>query len=229
MRLLIVEDNARLGQYLRAALAARGFVVDLVQTAGDAEAALAGVGYNAMILDLGLPDEDGVSLLKKLRQQQDMRPVIILTARDSIKDLVGGLNEGADDYLCKPFDLEELIARLRALLRRPGQRQSVIITEGDIRFDTVNRELRVHDQTVWLSRREIDAFELLLQRSGRVVSKDALQEVLYAFGSETASNAVEVLVHRLRKRLLEAGAADATIHTIRGVGYMLTIKAGKAH
>jgi DNA-binding response OmpR family regulator len=222
MRLLLVEDNLRLGAYARAALNAGGFTVDLVHTAGDAEAALSGVSYNAIILDLGLPDADGLSILRRMRQQQDMRPVIILTARDTTRDLVNGLNEGADDYLSKPFDLEELIARIRALLRRPSQGHGVIIMEGDIGFDTVNREVRVHGALLKLSRREIDAFELLLQRSGRVVSKTALQDLLYAFGSEIASNAVEVLVHRLRKRLIDA-RADTTIHTIRGVGYMLTV------
>ncbi|MGO9173644.1 MAG: response regulator [Rhodomicrobium sp.] len=226
MRLLIAEDNVRLGSYIRAALSERGFTADLVETAADAEAALFGVDYVALILDLGLPDADGMTVLKKMRQNLDMRPVLILTARDSTEMLVNGLNGGADDYLCKPFEIDELVARLRALLRRPGLRKSVIITEGNIRLDTAEREVRIDEKIVEVPRREFYALELLMRRSGSVVSKKSMEDVLYSFGEEIASNAVEVLVHRLRKRLLDSGA-DAVIHTIRGVGYMLAAEARK--
>ncbi len=226
MRLLIAEDNVRLGSYIRDALSQRGFTADLVETAGDAEAALFGVDYVALILDLGLPDADGMTVLKKMRQNQDMRPVLILTARDSTEMLVNGLNGGADDYLCKPFEIDELVARVRALLRRPGLRKSVIITEGNVRLDTAEREVRVDDKIVEIPRREFYGLELLMRRSGSVVSKKSMEDVLYSFGEEIASNAVEVLVHRLRKRLLDSGA-DAVIHTIRGVGYMLAAEARK--
>jgi DNA-binding response OmpR family regulator len=219
MRLLLAEDNTRLGPYLRTALIDRGFTVDLVQTAGDAEAALFGVQYKALILDLGLPDADGLSLLTTMRQQHDMRPVLILTARDSKQMLVDCLNSGADDYLCKPFDLEELIARIRALLRRPGPSKNAVIAESNISLDTIEREVRVQGAVLQIPRRELDALELLLRRSGRVVSKTAMEDMLYAFGDEISSNAVEVLIHRLRKRLQDGGA-EAAIHTIRGVGYM---------
>ncbi len=224
MRLLVAEDNARLGQYLRTALSERGFTVDLVETAGDAEAALFGVDYKALILDLGLPDADGMTLLKSMRQKSDMRPVLILTARDSTKMLVDSLNSGADDYLCKPFEMDELVARLRALLRRPGQRQSVALTEANVTLDTVEREVRIGGKVVAAPRRELDALELLLRRTGSVVSKTTMESMLYSFGEEIASNAVEVVIHRLRKRLLDANAAVA-IHTIRGVGYMLLAEA----
>jgi DNA-binding response OmpR family regulator len=226
MRLLVAEDNPRLGPYLRTALRGRGFTVDLVETAGDAEAALFGVSYRALILDLGLPDADGLSLLKTMRRQNDMRPVLVLTARDSTQMLVDCLNSGADDYLCKPFEMEELVARIHALLRRLGPGKSPVIAESNIHLDTIEREVRVQGKLLKIPRRETDALELLLRRSGRVVSKTTMEDMLYAFGDETASNAVEVLIHRLRKRLLDAGA-DALIHTIRGVGYMLTTEARK--
>jgi DNA-binding response OmpR family regulator len=226
MRLLVAEDNPRLGPYLRTALSDRGFTVDLVDTAGDAEAALFGVSYRALILDLGLPDADGMSLLKTMREQNDMRPVLILTARDNTQMLVNCLNSGADDYLCKPFELDELVARIRALLRRPGPGESRIIIESNIHLDTIEREVRVQGKVLKIPRRETDALELLLRRTGRVVSKTTMEDMLYAFGDETASNAVEVLIHRLRKRLLDAGA-EPLIHTIRGVGYMLAVEARK--
>ena len=227
MRLLVAEDNERLGDYLRTALSDRGFTVDLVGTAGDAEAALFSIDYAALILDLGLPDADGMSLLKTMRKNNDMRPVLILTARDSTRMLVDSLNSGADDYLCKPFDTDELVARLRALLRRPGERKSVIMTEANVLLDTVEREVRVGGKVVEVPRREFYALELLLRRTGSVIAKSSLENKLYAFGEEIASNAIEVLIHRLRKRLADAGA-DVAIHTIRGVGYMLLAEA-KTH
>lgn len=227
MRLLIAEDNARLGGYVRAALTERGFTADLVGTAGDAEVALASIGYEALILDLGLPDADGMTLLKKMRQNQDMRPVLILTARDSTEMLVNGLNGGADDYLCKPFEMDELEARIRALLRRPGSRKSVVITEANLQIDTAEREVRVNGTIVEVPRREYYALELLMRRAGSVVSKKSMEDLLYSFGEEIASNAVEVLIHRLRKRLLDSGAR-AVIHTIRGVGYMLAAEPVKS-
>ena len=224
MRLLIAEDNERLGGYLQAALTQRGFTADLVANAGDAEAALFTIDYDALILDLGLPDADGLNLLKQMRRNQDMRPVLILTARDSTEMLVSGLNSGADDYVTKPFEIEELAARIRALLRRPGQRQSVIIAEANIQLNTAEREVRVNGQIVEVPRREYYALELLMRRTGSVVSKKSMEDVLYSFGEEIASNAVEVLIHRLRKRLLDSGA-EPVIHTIRGVGYMLAAEA----
>ena len=224
MRLLIAEDNTRLGDYLRTALSDRGFTVDLVGTAGDAEAALFSINYAALILDLGLPDADGMSVLKAMRKNNDMRPVLILTARESTRMLVDSLNSGADDYLCKPFDTDELVARIRALLRRPGVRKSVVMTEANLLLDTVEREVRVGGKVVEIPRREFYALELLLRRTGSVVSKSTMESMLYAFGEEIASNAIEVLVHRLRKRLADA-RADVAIHTIRGVGYMLVAEA----
>ena len=205
MRLLVAEDNERLGGYLRTALSDRGFTVDLVETAGDAEAALFSIDYKALILDLGLPDADGMSLLKAMRKNSDMRPVLILTARDSTQMLVDSLNSGADDYLCKPFEMDELVARIRALLRRPGERKSVTISEANLLLDTVEREVRIDGKIVEVPRREFYALELLLRRTGSVVSKSTMESMLYAFGEEVASNAIEVLIHRLRRRIADAG------------------------
>jgi DNA-binding response OmpR family regulator len=221
MRLLLAEDNPRLGQNLRTILHDRGFTVDWVKSAGDAEAALFGVDYKILILDLGLPDADGTTLLKNMRQRHDMRPVLVLTARDSKQMLVDCLNSGADDYVVKPFEIEELVARIRALLRRPASGAGTIISEANMQLDTVEREVRVNGIVMKVPRREFDALLLLVRRSGGVVSKSTLTDMLYAFGEEIASNALEVLMHRLRRRLQDAGA-EAVIHTIRGVGYMMT-------
>lgn len=221
MRLLVVEDNERLAGFVSANLARSGFVVDHFATLSEAETALATTRYEAIVLDLGLPDGDGVGLLKRLRQAGDTTPLLVLTARDGIGDRVAGLNAGADDYLVKPFASEELVARLRALLRRPADVLGTILTLEDVAFDTVARETRVGGEILLLSRRETDLLEHLVRRSGRVVSKRYLEDALYGFQDDTSSNSVEATVSRLRKRLLAAGARVA-IHTVRGLGYLLT-------
>lgn len=221
MRLLVVEDNRRLCEYVGEALRARGFAVDSVESCCDAEAATATTTYDAIILDLGLPDMDGLEWLTVVRKRLNQVPVLILTARDGVEDLVTGLNAGADDYLRKPFELEELVARIRALLRRPGNVLGTLLTHGNVSLNTHTRELTVEGAPVDLGRRECGALELLLRRADRVVSKSSIEEAIYAFGEEVASNAIEVLIHRLRKRMQQAGA-DIQIHTLRGVGYMLT-------
>lgn len=222
MRLLVVEDNRRLCEYVGEALRARGFAVDAVGSGGDADAAIATTAYDAIILDLGLPDMDGIAWLSAVRSRLKQMPVLILTARDGVENLVTGLNAGADDYLRKPFELEELIARIRALLRRPGHVLGVQLMHGNVSLNTNTRELTVNGAPVDLGRRECGALELLLRRADRVVSKAAIEEAIYGFGEEVASNAIEVLIHRLRKRMQQAGA-DIQIHTLRGVGYMLTL------
>ena len=224
MRLLIIEDNPRLGFLLKEGLSKSGFAVDVYGTAADGKEALRSTPYDALILDLGLPDEDGLTILVQLRATNDDLPVLILTARDGIGDRVNGLNEGADDYLLKPFAMEELVARIRALLRRPGRGIGIALSLGNLNFDSASREAWIGGQPLPLSRRELDGLELLTRRVGKVVSKAALEEALYAYGEEIASNAIEVLVHRLRKRLQTAGA-DVFIHTMRGVGYILSDKA----
>ncbi len=221
MRVLFVEDNERLAGLVSRGLREAGFTIDWMGRVDEAEAASRALRYDAVILDLGLPDADGMSLLNLLRARGDSTPVLVLTARDAVHDRVKGLNQGADDYMLKPFALEELVARLRALLRRPGQALGVRLTLGNILLDTAQRDVRVGEEALNLTRREFGALELLIRRAGRVVSKLAMEETLYGFGEEVSSNAIEVLVHRLRRRLLAAGA-DSQIHTLRGVGYLLS-------
>jgi DNA-binding response OmpR family regulator len=224
MRLLLIEDNPRLVELILAGLGKAGFAVDACQTAGEGRAALAAVPYDAVILDLGLPDADGMTVLAALRDRRSDTAVLILTARDGMGDRVDGLNKGADDYLLKPFAMEELVARIRAILRRHGRAMSVILGQGNLEFDSVAREARVAGLALPLSRRELDALELLMRSAGRVVTKPAMEEALYQFGAEIGSNAIEVLVHRLRKRL-QAAEATVFIHTLRGIGYILSDKA----
>jgi two-component system response regulator QseB len=218
MRLLVVEDNSRLAEYVSIACRAQGFAVD--ESLADAGAAIAGINYDAVVLDLGLPDGDGIVWLQSIRRAKVQTPVLILTARDEARAVVEGLDRGADDYLTKPFDVDVLLARIRALLRRPGRALGAVLIEGNMAFDTAAREVLVRNQFIGLGRREIDSLELLIRRSGRVVPKSAIHDAVYDYREEVASNAIEVLVHRLRKRLREVGA-DIEIHTIRGVGYML--------
>lgn len=220
MRILLVEDNARLAELVAQGLRAGGFAVDAFDTAGDAEAALDSVAYQVVILDLGLPDGDGLELLRRARARGNGVPVLVLTARDGVEDRVRGLNAGADDYLLKPFAMEELLARIRALLRRPGASLGVTLGCGRVSLDTVTREVSVDGTAVQVPRRETDMLEQLLRRAGRVVPKRALEEGLYGFDDDVSSNTVEVLMSRLRKRLTGA-QAGVVIHTLRGVGYML--------
>jgi DNA-binding response OmpR family regulator len=220
MRLLLVEDNERLRTLTQAALARAGFPADGFATATDAEAALRSVAYSVMILDLGLPDEDGLALLRRLRASGDALPVLILTARGGIEERVRGLDAGADDYLVKPFANEELVARIRVLLRRPGGLLSDTLELGTLSLDTASRQVTVGDHVRFLSPREVAVLEILLRRSGRVVAKKLVEDYLFGLSGDVGSNAVEVYVHRLRKQLSDA-RADVAIHTIRGVGYMI--------
>ncbi|MFQ5775941.1 MAG: response regulator [Kiloniellaceae bacterium] len=218
--MLLVEDHVRLAGFIRKGLEAAEFDVDAVETAATAAEALACTRYDAVVLDLGLPDMDGLDLLKSLRRKQTSVPVLVLTSRIQVADRVAGLNAGADDYLTKPFVMEELVARLHALLRRPHQTLGPVLEAGEVTLDVTAREARVAGRPVALSRRELGLLEQLLRRSGKVVPKTLIEQSLYGVGDELSSNSVEVLVHRLRKKLSDA-AAKATIHTVRGVGYMI--------
>jgi DNA-binding response OmpR family regulator len=201
-------------------LKVNGFAVDSAAFAADAQTAVVSISYDAIVLDLGLPDDDGLNVLSLARRRGLATPILILTARDGAQETVDGLNGGADDYMHKPFAMDELVARLRALLRRPRQMLDAVICEGNIALDCAQRSVSVDGQSVGLSRREFGALELLLRRNGRVVAKADMEESLYGQGEEVASNAVEVLIHRLRKKLTSAGAG-AEIHTLRGIGYLL--------
>ena len=221
MRLLIVEDNVDLAQLVANGLLAAGYQTDIVGTATDARRATRSVSYAAMILDLGLPDGDGLSVLAELRRLADPLPVIVLTARSSLQDRLGGLRGGADDYLAKPFAFEELLARLEAILRRPGQLLGCSLSLGNLIYDTESRQVFVDGTPRILSARETAVMEILLQRQGCVVPKKNVEHHIFGSSTEVASNAVEVYVSRLRKQLAEFGAR-ITIHTIRGVGYLIS-------
>lgn len=221
MRSLVVEDESRIVELVRAALGRAGFTVDAVETVAEARAAFALASYDVVVLDLGLPDGDGLELMSELNRQDGSRvPVLVLTARDAVEARVAGLNAGADDYLIKPFATAELVARARALLRRPGQALGTVLEAGDVVFDTIGRDVRVGAATLVLPRQELAILEHLMRRLGRVVPKAVLEEKLYGIDDEPASNAIPVHVHYLRRKLAEAGAS-AEIHTVRGIGYLL--------
>jgi DNA-binding response OmpR family regulator len=220
MRLLVVEDEPRIAEILKSGLQDAGFVVDVMKLCADAREALALTAYDAAILDLGLPDGDGLDLLSELRAARNGIPILVLTARDALQDRVSGLDTGADDYLVKPFAIVEVIARTKALLRRPGGTLGVTLHAGNITFDTIARDGRVGASALHLTRREAALLEHLLRRQGRVVPKSVLEEKLYGIDDEVESNAVPVHVHYLRRKLQEA-KATAEIHAVRGIGYML--------
>jgi DNA-binding response OmpR family regulator len=221
LRVLLVEDEARMSKLVSRALARAGFIVDTFDTCADGRAALSLIPYDAAILDLGLPDGDGLTLLADTRSGGRCIPILILTARDTVEDRVCGLDAGADDYLVKPFAMSELIARTKALLRRPGSAFGTLLKAGNVTFDTIGRDVRISAQAINLSRREIATLEHLMRRLGRVVPKTVLEEKLYGVDDELESNAIPVHVHHLRRRLQEAGAT-VQVHTVRGVGYFLT-------
>ena len=220
MRLLLVEDNRELAALVCKGLDAAGFAADVVETAADARAVLATTRYAAVVLDLGLPDEDGLVVLGELRGRADGTPVLVLTARGGVRDRVLGLRGGADDYLVKPFAMEELVARLQALLRRPGELLGRSLKLGNVIFDTEARQVFVATVPHLFSAREVALLEMLMRRGGRVVSKKLVEDQLFGLDIDIGSNAIEVYIHRLRKQLADSGA-NIQIHTIRGLGYLI--------
>jgi len=221
MRILLIEDHQRLAQSIVEGLAGFGLGVDFFGTAEEGLAAEDSISYDALILDLALPDRDGLEVLSQLRKREKRIPVLILTARDGIDERVEGLDRGADDYLLKPFAMKELAARLRALLRRPGGPLGATITIGNVSLNTTTRQIKIDGQVVAISRRELDALELLMRRADQVVPKRLLEDSVYGLSDEVAPNTIEALVSRLRRRL-EIIEARVSIHTLRGVGYLLT-------
>ena len=216
MRLLLVEDDKLLGKGIHTGLRQAGYAVDWVMDGDAADAAVSHELYDLMILDLGLPRRSGLDVLDNVRGSGKDLPVLILTARDSVNDKIIGLDRGADDYMIKPFDLDELGARIRALLRRQGGRRSPLLTNGDIELDPAAHSVTKAGTVVEVPPREFAILHTLLDNAGRVMSRSRLEESLYSWKDEIDSNAVEVHIHHLRKKL----GADL-IRTIRGVGYIV--------
>jgi DNA-binding response OmpR family regulator len=220
MQILLFEDHDRLAMSIVKGLADFGFGVDRFACAADGLCAMKAIAYNGIILDLGLPDRDGIDVLRELRERDRRTPILVLTARDGIDDRVAGLDAGADDYVLKPCAMKELAARLRALLRRPGRSLGAMLTAGNVRLDVTSRQVTVSGSVVRFTRREIGALELLMRREGQVVSKAALEGGLYGLSKDVSANAIEVLISRVRRRL-DAAAANCSIHTLHGIGYLL--------
>lgn len=220
MRVLVIEDSGRLAQLVADGLQRRGFSCDIAHCLSQADRAMDEAAYDAIVLDLGLPDGDGIDWLATRRQYRQMPPAIVQTGRGALEDRVTGLDAGADDYVVKPVEIDELAARIRALLRRPGPRVQTVIEMGALRFDTAARTARHGDSDIDLARREADLLELLLRRAGTVVRRETIEDALYNFSEPVTPNAVEAVISRLRRKLDDAGAGGA-LHTIRGVGYML--------
>ncbi|GBL60330.1 two-component regulator system response regulator PmrA [Pseudomonas citronellolis] len=214
MRILLAEDDPLLGDGIRAGLGLEGDTVDWVTDGVAADQALATDEFDLLVLDLGLPRRDGMEVLRGLRKRGDMTPVLILTARDKVADRVAGLDAGADDYLSKPFDLDELLARVRALTRRHTGRAQPLLEHGELRLDPATHQVSLGGEPVELAPREYALLRLLLEQRGKVLSRTRLVEALYGWDGELESNAIEVHVHHLRRKL-----GNELIRTVRGIGY----------
>ncbi|MEN9434272.1 MAG: hypothetical protein RLZZ422_1861 [Pseudomonadota bacterium] len=216
MRVLVVEDDELLGDALRVGLTQVGYSVDWVKDGQQADSALSLEPYSAVVLDLGLPQLSGMEVLKRLRQRQTHTAVLILTARDTVQDKIAGLDSGADDYLIKPFEMGELTARLRALVRRLNGHTTPVLCVGGVTLDPATHTVSFNHEAVELSGREFAVLHTLMLNAGRVLSRQQLESKLYSWGQEVESNTVEVHIHHLRRKL-----TPQLIETIRGVGYLL--------
>jgi len=216
MRLLLIEDDAILGDGLKAGLTLEGYAVDWLTDGVQADEALKLNNYDLVVLDLNLPRMDGMTVLKNLRRRKDSTPVLVLTARDGVSERVAGLDNGADDFVCKPFDLAEICARLRALARRKEGHGLPLLEHKGVTIDPAAHQVFFQGEVVDLSQKEYEILSYLMTHIGHVTSRARLEEALYAWGSEVESNAVEVHIHHLRKKL-----DSNLIRTIRGVGYII--------
>ena len=216
MRILVVEDDALLGDAIQAGLKQSGYAVDWLRDGTAADQALSTDPYAALVLDWGLPRLSGIEVLRRLRGRKANIPVILLTARDTVSDRIEGLDSGADDYLIKPFDMGELVARLRALIRRASGSAAPSLKAGETELDPAGHEVTYQGKPVELSAREFAVLHALMLSQGKVLSRVQLEEKLYAWGEEVESNAVEVYIHHLRRKL-----SPTLIETIRGVGYLI--------
>ena len=216
MRILLAEDDPLLGDGLRAGLRQLGFQVDWVRDGEAAERELRAQPYTAAVLDLGLPRKDGLEVLSAIRQARITTPILVLTARDTVPERIRGLDLGADDYVVKPVDLDELAARLRALVRRAHGQPQECLSAQDVTLEPASRSVQQAGVAVALSTREFDLLHALMLNAGRVLSREQLEQHLYSWGQEVDSNAIEVHIHNLRRKL-----GNGLIHTVRGVGYML--------
>src|SRR5512135_2584482 len=214
MRLLLVEDDRMIGESLRKALRGSGYAVDWVRDGRAADATLANERFDLVLLDLGLPQIDGMDVLRALRARGDRTPVIVLTARDALESRVQGLDAGADDYIVKPFELDELLARMRAVVRRQAGRAEPAVKVGPIELDPATHEVRRDGVPMALSAREYAVLEALMTRPGAILSRAQLEDRLYGWGEELESNAISVYVHQVRRKL-----GDDLLHTVRGLGY----------
>jgi two-component system response regulator QseB len=216
MRLLVVEDDPMIGAGIRTGLRQEGYTVDWVTDGDAADLATTTNDYDAILLDLGLPGKSGLELLAQWRRKQNTLPILIITARDAVEDRIAGLDTGADDYLVKPFDLNELAARLRALLRRRAGRATPVIEHGPLVLDPATHEVRLHGDEIKLSGREFALLHALLQDPGVPLSRSQLEDRLYGWDEEIGSNAVEVHIHALRRKI-----GSDLVRNVRGVGYMV--------
>ncbi len=216
MRLLLVEDDTMIGESLQEALRADGLVVDWFTDGAAADRALLGMHYDIVLLDLGLPRKDGMAVLRSMRARKNLTPVVIVTARDELEDRVDGLNAGADDYVLKPFELDELLARIHAVVRRTDGRPDTIFQQGQVRVDRVTREVSVDGGAVILTGREWAVLDALIARPGQVILRTRLEEKVFGHPDDVASSALDVLIHRLRRKL-----GNELIVNVRGVGYMV--------
>lgn len=216
MRILLVEDDELLGDGLRTGLIQYGYAVDWLKDGASADQALKTENFDLVVLDLGLPKMAGINVLQNIRSRGQTMPILILTARDSVEDRIKGLDSGADDYLTKPFDLDELCARLRALQRRFSSRAEPLLVHENISLDPASHTVTLNDEIINVSRREFALLHKLLENAGRVLSREHLTQSLYGWGEDVDSNALEVHIHNLRKKF-----GQSFIHTIRGIGYMI--------